>query len=60
MDNIGEEINYCQVLNKVLPKDIQCIAWRPVPEGFSSRFDCKSRTYKYFFPLGDLDIEVST
>ncbi|XP_044749465.1 tRNA pseudouridine(38/39) synthase isoform X2 [Coccinella septempunctata] len=57
MDKIEEEINYCQVLNRVLPKEIQCIAWRPVSEGFSARFDCKSRTYKYFFPMGKLNIE---
>lgn len=57
LDKIEEEINYCQILNRVLPKEIQCIAWKPAPVGFSARFDCKSRTYKYFFPMGKLNIE---
>lgn len=54
---LRDEINYCSVLNKVLPDNIQCVAWAPVHENFSARFDCSSRTYKYFFPKGSLDIE---
>ncbi|XP_018568246.1 tRNA pseudouridine(38/39) synthase [Anoplophora glabripennis] len=56
-DRIDNEINYCKILNKVLPDNIQCIAWSPVNASFSARFDCKTRTYKYFFPKGNLDIE---
>jgi tRNA pseudouridine38/39 synthase len=41
----------------VLPDDIQFIAWCPVDKDFSARFDCKNRTYKYFFPKGNLNIE---
>ncbi|KAJ8264560.1 hypothetical protein GJAV_G00150700 [Gymnothorax javanicus] len=26
--------------------------------GFSARFDCQSRTYRYYFPRGDLDVEL--
>ncbi|GJQ87621.1 hypothetical protein Trydic_g17449 [Trypoxylus dichotomus] len=55
---LDEEINYCLVLNRVLPRDIQCIAWSPTSINFSARFDCKHRTYKYFFTKGQLDIEV--
>lgn len=57
--NVENEINYCKILNKVLPDSIQCVAWSPVSDSFSARFDCKTRTYKYFFPKGNLDIEVS-
>ncbi|KAF5302211.1 hypothetical protein FQA39_LY10250 [Lamprigera yunnana] len=56
-DDIDNEINYCGILNKVLPAEIRCIAWCPVNDDFSARFDCKLRTYKYFFPKAKLDIE---
>ncbi|KRT82033.1 hypothetical protein AMK59_5866, partial [Oryctes borbonicus] len=46
------------VLNRVLPENIQCIAWSPTRSNFSARFDCKYRTYKYFFIKGQLDIEA--
>ena len=52
-----EEINYSLILNNVLPENIRIICWTAVEPKFSARFDCKSRTYKYFFPKGDLDIE---
>ncbi|KAJ8922599.1 hypothetical protein NQ315_007630 [Exocentrus adspersus] len=52
-----KEINYCKILNKVLPDNIQCVAWSPVDQCFSARFDCKARMYKYFFPKGNLNIE---
>ncbi|RWS26159.1 uncharacterized protein B4U80_01777 [Leptotrombidium deliense] len=55
-DDQKSELNYCKILNRVLPPDIRCTAWSPVPVGFSARFDCKLRTYKYFFPLGNLDV----
>lgn len=48
------------MLNSLLPKDIRIIAWSPVKEGYSARFDCESRTYKYWFPRGDLDVDVCT
>nr|XP_022902668.1 tRNA pseudouridine(38/39) synthase isoform X1 [Onthophagus taurus] len=56
-DNIKEELDYCTMLNRVLPCNIQCIAWSPILNEFSARFDCKSRVYKYFFFKGELDIE---
>lgn len=55
-----EELNYCKMLNSLLPKDIRIIAWSQVKDGFSARFDCGSRTYKYWFPRGDLDVDVCT
>lgn len=56
---LDEEIDYCVILNKVLPPDIQCISWCPTDENYSARFNCTSRTYRYFFPKGNLNIEVS-
>ncbi|XP_050294650.1 tRNA pseudouridine(38/39) synthase [Anthonomus grandis grandis] len=56
-DDLENEIDYCKILNKVLPSNIQCIAWAPVEQNVSSRFDCLSRTYKYYFPKGKLNID---
>jgi len=51
------EIRYVHILNKVLPPEIRVLAWCPVDESFSARFSCTSRTYKYFFPRGQLHID---
>ncbi|XP_048751243.1 uncharacterized protein LOC125662947 isoform X2 [Ostrea edulis] len=52
------ELRFCYILNKVLPPEIRCLAWAPVDPNFSARFDCKKRTYKYFFPKGSLNLQV--
>lgn len=58
-DGIKNEIRYCESLNRVLPKDIRCVAWKPLYNNeFSARFDCRERTYRYFFPRSNLDIEA--
>lgn len=54
-----EELPYCRILNGLLPNDIRVLAWTPVADDFSARFSCKMRTYKYWFPRGDMNIEVS-
>lgn len=55
---VKDEINYCSLLNKVLPKHIRAISWRPVvTQKFSARFDCIGRTYKYFFPRSQLNVD---
>nr|CAG4650246.1 EOG090X083V [Sida crystallina] len=51
------EIRYAQLLNKVLPKEIRVIAWTPVSQSISARFDCQQRKYHYYFPKGNLNIE---
>lgn len=58
-DNVDEELKYCKIINALLPDDIRCVAWSPVGKDFSARFDCKMRMYKYYFPKGLLDIDVS-
>ncbi|XP_043285696.1 tRNA pseudouridine(38/39) synthase [Venturia canescens] len=57
-DKIEDELDYCRILNRLLPSDIRCYAWAPVQRTKSARFDCKHRTYKYFFPRGYLNIEA--
>ncbi|KAM9426718.1 tRNA pseudouridine(38/39) synthase isoform 2-T2 [Pholidichthys leucotaenia] len=52
------ELPYVKMLNRVLPQDIRVLDWAPVAEGFSARFDCQSRTYRYYFPRGILDVEL--
>nr|XP_034191751.1 tRNA pseudouridine(38/39) synthase [Osmia lignaria] len=57
-NKLGDELPYCKILNRLLPSNIRCIAWCPVPDDFSARFDCKFRKYKYFFPRGNLNIDA--
>lgn len=54
----GEPLNYARILNGVLPPDIRVVGWCPVPLDFSARFSTVSRTYKYFFLHGGLNIEA--
>ncbi|NXY81778.1 PUS3 synthase, partial [Alcedo cyanopectus] len=53
-----EELRYTHILNRVLPPDIRVLAWAPVEPGFSARFSCLQRTYRYFFPCANLDVEL--
>lgn len=46
------------MLNGALPPDIRAICWAPVDNEYSSRFDCVERVYRYYFPKGDLDIDL--
>lgn len=47
---IEQEIQYCRVLNRLLPPDIKAYAWCPnPPHDFSARFSCRERQYRYFF-----------
>lgn len=52
-----KELDYVGMLNRVLPENIKVIAWAPVRKEFSSRFGCKSRSYSYIFPIGDLCVD---
>lgn len=40
------EMDYCTLLNRVLPPEIRALAWAPVTEEFSARFSCSDRTYR--------------
>ncbi|CAN0418335.1 unnamed protein product [Ectocarpus sp. 12 AP-2014] len=52
------EIDYCGILNRVLPPGVRALAWAPVTEGFSARFSCSDRTYRYFFMARDMNINA--
>ncbi|KAL4660508.1 tRNA pseudouridine(38/39) synthase [Arapaima gigas] len=52
------ELPYIKMLNRVLPPDIRVLDWAAVETSFSARFDCQSRTYRYYFPCGGLDMEL--
>ncbi|XP_011486512.1 tRNA pseudouridine(38/39) synthase isoform X2 [Oryzias latipes] len=54
----SSELPYVKMLNRVLPQDIRILDCAPVAEGFSARFDCQSRTYRYYFPRGSLDVAL--
>lgn len=54
----ASELPFVKMLNRVLPQDIRILDWAPAAEGFSARFDCKSRTYRYYFPRGSLDVSL--
>ena len=47
------------MLNSALPEDIRVLSWAPVGRDFSARFNCLHRTYKYFFPRGNMNLDVS-
>jgi tRNA pseudouridine38/39 synthase len=49
-DPVMDEMNYPRILNRLLPPEIRVLAWCPSPpEGFSARFSCRERQYRYFF-----------
>lgn len=52
------ELPYVKMLNRVLPQDIRILDWAPVAAEFSARFDCQSRTYRYYFPRGALNVSL--
>ena len=52
------EYDYAKVLNNVLPSSIRVIGWCPVSPKFSARFSCSRRTYRYFFPRRDLNLDA--
>jgi tRNA pseudouridine38/39 synthase len=52
------EFNYTAMVNTFLPPDIRVLAWAKTGPDFDARFSCQSRTYKYYFARGDLDIQA--
>ncbi|RCI14469.1 hypothetical protein L249_6103 [Ophiocordyceps polyrhachis-furcata BCC 54312] len=49
-DDVADELCYPRMLNRILPRDIRVLAWCPSPpDGFSARFSCRERQYRYFF-----------
>ena len=57
--NTSVELPYMVMLNRNLPPNIQVLGWTDAPSAeFSARFNCKARVYKYFFPKGNMDLDV--
>ncbi|GJF00479.1 tRNA pseudouridine synthase [Phanerochaete sordida] len=54
----NDELKYVSTLNNILPSTIRVLAWSPVSEDFSARFNCRYRHYKYFFLSRGLNIEA--
>ena len=52
-----EEMDYLQILNGILPKEIRITDMAYVPVDFNARFNCTSRSYRYFFHRFNKDIE---
>jgi tRNA pseudouridine38/39 synthase len=49
-DPVKDELQYVNLLNRILPYSIRIIAWCPFPsDKFDARFSCKEREYRYFF-----------
>ncbi|KNC74916.1 hypothetical protein SARC_12548, partial [Sphaeroforma arctica JP610] len=55
-DDDADELCFVRMLNGVLPRDIRVTAWAPVSDDFNARFDCSSRTYKYYFISTGLNV----
>jgi tRNA pseudouridine38-40 synthase len=47
-----EAFRFVPALNSILPQDIRILEAEEAPEGFHSRFDARSRSYRYFFIAG--------
>lgn len=58
VDGNKPEVNFCKILNKSLPPEIKFYAWADVDFDFSARFDCNRRIYRYFLPVGNLDLSA--
>ncbi|KPI90373.1 putative pseudouridine synthase A-like protein [Leptomonas seymouri] len=42
-------LDYCNMLNNVLPPTIRMVGFAYVNDAFDARFSCVSRTYRYYF-----------
>jgi tRNA pseudouridine38/39 synthase len=53
----SKPLDYCDMLNHVLPATIRIVAWSFVADGFDARFSCTSRVYRYYFMNRGLDLD---
>jgi tRNA pseudouridine38/39 synthase len=53
-----KKIEYCAMLNAILPEDIRVLACQEVNDEFNARYHCTRRCYKYFFAKNNLNIEA--
>jgi tRNA pseudouridine38-40 synthase len=48
----------CRALNLQLPPDIWCTGMAEVPAAFHPRYDARSRTYRYYYPVPLADVDA--
>ena len=48
LPSVEDELDYPQMINRVLPRDIRVVGWTPVTEDFHARFSARFREYKYY------------
>lgn len=51
-------LDYCNMLNNVLPPTIRIAGFAYVDDGFDARFSCVSRTYRYYFCHRGLNLDA--
>lgn len=51
-------LDYCHMLNGVLPPTIRAVGFALVPDDFDARFSCVGRTYRYYFCHRGLDVDA--
>lgn len=51
-------LDYCNMLNNVLPTSIRIIGFAFVEDDFDARFSCISRTYRYYFCHRGLNLDA--
>jgi len=53
---LDSSLNYCKMLNGVLPASIRVVGCSTVTQNFSARFSATDRTYRYFFIQRNLNL----
>ena len=54
-----DEIDYVNILNRLLPDNIMVLGWCPAPSfDFKARFNAESRTYRYYFYKRGMDLDA--
>jgi len=51
--SVQQELRYLLILNRILPPSIRVLAWSPVSDDFSARFNCRQRP----LPSPPLDLD---
>jgi len=54
----NKNMDYCKMMNAMLPSDIRVISVDQVPDDFDARFSCLYRRYEYYFLKKNLNIKL--
>jgi len=55
--DVDKNIDYCKMMNAMLPADIRILSVDQVPDDFDARFSCLYRRYEYYFLKRNLNIK---